>query len=162
MATLSPITVARFWSKVSVPKSVDECWTWQGALAGSGYGSFYVPELGGVSVSSHRIAYGLVKDRWPGPDELVRHKCDNPKCVNPHHLELGDHIDNARDMMERGRLVLHNQAGENNGGARLTAQNVSEIRVMFEAGMTNIAIAARFGVHHATVSAIRRGKTWAA
>ena len=34
---------------------------------------------------------------------LVRHKCDNPWCVNIDHLEPGDARDNARDKIDRGR-----------------------------------------------------------
>ena len=162
MAALSPITVARFWSKVSVLKSEDECWHWQGAFNGSGYGSFRVPDLGRVTVSAHRVAYALYNGEWPDEALLVRHKCDNPKCVNPHHLELGNHVDNGRDMVERGRGRNGQLAGEQNGNAKLTAVDVDDIKWMITLGKTNIAIAAHYGVHHATISAIRRGKSWAA
>lgn len=38
------------------------------------------------------------------PDGLVvRHKCDNPKCINPNHLEIGTRKDNADDRSMRGR-----------------------------------------------------------
>lgn len=160
MADLTPITVARFWSKTSIPHSDDDCWTWTGAVAGSGYGSFNVPTKG--STSAHRIAYRLMNGQWPGPRDLVRHKCDNPRCVNPSHLELGNHVDNAKDMVERGRGRNGEQVGEQNGHAKLTADDVVHVRAMLDKGMTNTAIAAHFGVHHATISAIKRGKSWAA
>lgn len=160
MADLSPITVARFWSKVSIPQAyAEECWTWTGALAGSGYGSFHV---GGRSVSAHRIAYGLTKDRWPTATELVRHKCDNPACVSPHHLETGSHVDNARDMVERGRNRSGETVGEKNGNAKLSAADVETIRRLIEAGKNNTVIARQFGVTHSMISRIRRGQSWAA
>ena len=33
----------------------------------------------------------------------VRHKCDNARCINPDHLEIGTWGDNNRDRAQRGR-----------------------------------------------------------
>ena len=43
---------------------------------------------------SHRVAYWEKYGEYP---ELVRHKCGNPKCKNPDHLEKGNYRDNALD-----------------------------------------------------------------
>ncbi|ACP44084.1 hypothetical protein VPP93_gp13 [Vibrio phage VP93] len=34
---------------------------------------------------------------------VVRHTCDNPRCINPDHLIGGTIADNNRDRAERGR-----------------------------------------------------------
>ena len=59
------------------------------------------------TVKLHRAVYcdyhGLSLDYIEGM--VVRHICDNPRCINPLHLMLGTQQDNIDDMMERGRHV---------------------------------------------------------
>ena len=161
MAALSAITNARFWSKVAVKGGLEECWLWQAAKTGSGYGSFNVPEVS-ATMSAHRVSYWMKTGECPPDDLLVRHKCDTPLCVNPHHLEIGTVADNSRDMMERARHKRPDSVGEANGNAKLTADNVATIRQLIEAGKNNTVIARQFGVTHSMISRIRRGQSWAA
>ncbi len=86
----------RFWTKVEI-LTPDECWNWQGSLRGDSYGQFYAY---GKHRAVHRFSHFIATLEWP---PVVRHKCDNRTCVNPHHLEGGTQTDNMRDVIKRGR-----------------------------------------------------------
>jgi hypothetical protein len=62
---------------------------------------------------------------------VVRHKCDNPRCINPEHLELGTPQDNVRDMVERNRQAK----GSRTGGAKLTEKDVIQIKHFLDKGL---------------------------
>lgn len=49
-----------------------------------------------------RYIYTLLHGDIPN-GMVIRHKCDNPTCINPEHLELGTVQDNIRDKMIRRR-----------------------------------------------------------
>ena len=156
-AKFPPVVVARFWSKVDVQIGTDVCWEWQGGKCRDGYGNF---KLNGRATGAHRIAYELHYGEHPG--ELhVCHRCDNRSCVNPYHLFLGTPADNSADMAAKGRAHGPGLKGEDNPSARLTEADVLKIRELIAQGLTNIAIARRYGVTHSMISAIRRGKAWA-
>lgn len=59
------------------------------------------------SVNLHRAVYcdanGITLDAIVG--KTVLHTCDNPRCINPEHLELGDRFLNNIDMLNKGRGV---------------------------------------------------------
>lgn len=90
----------RFMERVDMRGS-DECWPWTGAAA-RGRG---VAKLAGArqQTTAPRVAYMLATGRPIPPGLLVRHSCDVPACCNPRHLLLGTHLDNSRDMVQRGR-----------------------------------------------------------
>lgn len=73
-------------------------------LLGNKPGGYHQRRINGKLLYVHRLAYaehhrlpiGLVPP-------LLRHTCDNPRCVNPAHLIPGTHADNAQDRVLRGR-----------------------------------------------------------
>lgn len=89
----------RFWSYVPTGLELGDCWEWLGGCTKFGHGGFMREDQS--STSAHRMMW-ILKWGEPGP-LVVRHKCDNPPCVNPNHLELGTHADNAQDRVKRGR-----------------------------------------------------------
>lgn len=82
----------------------NECWGWSGAKDNKGYG--IVSNRNGRNKSpekAHRISYEITYGEIP-IGQVVRHKCDNPECTNPSHLELGTQKENMQDCSLRGRL----------------------------------------------------------
>ena len=146
----------RFWEKVDIHFSSDECWNWLGALEVSGYGYLGDTRRQG-SKKAHRLSYEIHCGKIPN-GLCVCHKCDNRKCVNPTHLFLGTRADNNADRDRKGRV--NRMYGESNPKAKLTDANISSIREMRENGMTQQSIADRFGVSQHTIWQILSNKTW--
>jgi hypothetical protein len=91
-------SIDRFWARVD---RSGECWLWMRARfpAGNGYGAV---SFRGKVWRAHRVAWTITTGEIP-PGMDVLHHCDNPPCVRPDHLFLGVDLDNARDMMRKGR-----------------------------------------------------------
>lgn len=146
-----PISV-RFAERVS-PEPTSGCWLWTGAFDKDGYGFL---SMGNRKTRAHRVSWMLTHNEDPG-DLLVCHRCDNPACVNPGHLFLGTPADNDADRDAKGR---GNPArGEAQGFARLTSEDVREIRYLageFSQG----SLADMYGVSQATISDIVCRRTW--
>jgi hypothetical protein len=104
-------------------------------------------------IGAHRVAFEaayrpLVTGEW------VLHRCDNPACVRPDHLFIGDQPLNMADMSLKGRAAR----GEKNFRAKLSDDQVRAIR---EDGRSNVQIGADYGVSAPTVSKIKHRKLWA-
>lgn len=143
-------TILSFWKKVTV---TDGCWLWTGSTNGSGYGEIRSKEIGGKRYA-HRFSWELEFGPIPKGGEVC-HSCDQPSCVNPEHLFLGSHHDNMLDAKAKNRMP----AGERNGQAKLTIDQVREIRST--TGLTAESIARKFNVSRSLISLILRGDRWA-
>lgn len=144
----------RFWEKVD--KSGD-CWLWTGSRNEKGYGSFGGAD--GKLCPAHRKSYEL--SVGPIPDGLwVLHRCDNPPCVNPAHLFLGDRQANVDDMMAKGRNA--DNRGERGAKAKLTVAIVFKIRTDYMTGVETSwkRLMKRHRIGKTTVRQILNGTTW--
>ena len=160
-------TVKRFWSKVDIC-SENECWEWVASKNSKGYGEFWFPDRK-KHTRAHQVSW--IIEHGNIPDGLgVLHKCDNPSCVNPRHLFLGTNSDNNKDRDAKGRRVQgklyygkeHPQHGTNSPHNKLTENQVFEIIKLKESGkLSNVKIAAMFGITNGYVNNIWRGRKWA-
>jgi hypothetical protein len=87
---------------MTIQELVGECVIWTGAKTSLGYG---IKRVGKRSLYAHRISYCDAHQKTIEEIHglVVRHRCDNPSCVNPDHLEIGTQADNMRDKASRGR-----------------------------------------------------------
>lgn len=81
------------------------CWLWTGKLSVRGYGLFRIRTAPCERkwIFAHRWSWEFANEQAIQEGLIVRHHCDNPRCVNPHHLCIGTHADNARDRVVRCR-----------------------------------------------------------
>jgi hypothetical protein len=131
------------------------CWAWRGAVNKNGYGGFYFE---GRPQTASRVAYKLFVGVIP--DGMgVLHRCDNPLCIRPDHLFLGTDKDNAEDRHQKGRDggIAITSAGESNVKAKLTIEQVEEIR---NSTIRTGILANHYLVHRTTIQRIRSGKGW--
>ncbi|WP_427902273.1 HNH endonuclease [Methylobacterium fujisawaense] len=148
-------------------------------MSGDGYGLFDRRREGKrFARRAHRVAYELAHGPLPA-GLMVRHKCDNPRCCNPSHLEPGTAAENSRDMVERGRhwtlqrptevprgsehwTARNGTApllrGQDHPSAKLTAEMVREIRAARDVPQRELA--RRYGVSQGAIWQVLRGNHW--
>lgn len=161
--------LGRYWDKVD-RKGPDDCWLWFGARTTGGYG-----QLSNGTVKRNRarrslathIALAIDGQARPSPEHVAMHRCDNPRCVNPRHLQWGTQQENMIDRSYkeavRKQIIaeqdMDEAAGRLNGSkrAKLSEEDVRRIRTSKK---TTIALAEEMGVTNQAISNVRTGRTW--
>lgn len=124
----------RFWKNV---EKTETCWNWKGLIQKNrGYGRLWVSS--NKEVLAHRLSleiHGHVLPKWC----VVMHKCDNPKCVNPEHLQIGTHRENQKDKVLKGRQAR----GETQGHSILHELEVKAMKDLHKLGwkISDISVA---------------------
>jgi len=146
-----------------VAGQADDCWPWLGQRDQDGYGRW------GRTARANRLALERKLGRPLRAGALACHSCDNPPCVNPTHLFEGTSADNMADREAKGRTArgersgsrLHpgSHRGVRNGRAKLTPEQVAEIRVNRE-GLSQVRAGRKYGVSPGAIWFIRSGRHW--
>ena len=147
----------------TIYKHVEEegdCWNWTGALQSCGS----VPTMRWQGKTGAVRRFILIDRGGPSPTRnlLATYTCGNPQCVHPDHM-----IWTSRKKIQKRTVAEQNYTGDvlrckkladkARTKGKLTLELATEIR-MTDGNQHHIA--AQFGVSQATVSAIKRGKTW--
>jgi HNH endonuclease len=51
----------------------------------------------GRQLPAYRFIFCVLNEVAAGYDDVVRHRCNNRRCINPEHLEIGSRGENLQD-----------------------------------------------------------------
>lgn len=119
----------------------------------NGYGKLW---FNGKNEGAHRLVCFLTHGAPPTDMHEAAHQCGVRACVNSAHLSWKTGSENNKDK------VLHGTAtrGETHPHARLSANDIIEIRRLRSHGLSQQKIANQFGVSRENIRSILRGWTW--
>lgn len=139
-----------FWRRVD-QSDPNGCWLWTGAIA-YGYGKLRFEKK---SYIASRVSYILTNGSIPYGIHVLHH-CDNPPCVRPDHLFLGNDADNHADQLAKSRQ----RKGSTMHNARLNENLVLNLRQRWRDGERCSDLAKELGLHYVTVEKAVKSKTW--
>lgn len=146
----------RFWKRVA--KDPSGCWLWTGTTRDDGMAIWLFNHgTKRYRIAAHRASLIIHGVELDGDDVAFRNeKCRNLVCVYPEHLGVGGHEDNVR---ARG-LAGNTARGVANGRAKLTEDDVGEIKFRIGRGESNKAIAEDYGMDARAIWGIGAGRVW--
>ena len=119
------------------------CWEWNSPEK-NGYGRIN-------NIGAHRFSWKLYNGDIP-EGKIVRHKCNNNKCVNPDHLCLGTDADNMLD--KKGSRFMLKELDEIVSLIKL-AESTGKGKVI-----TKLQIGKRFDISQMTIWRMRKARQW--
>ena len=143
----------RYFTEVVLPYVGDECLPWPYAKDANGYAQV---RKDGTAHYVQRLACEAVHGPPPSPEHQAAHSCGkgHEGCCNPGHLRWATVAENHADKK------IHGTHKSPPVIAKLTPEDVRAIKAL-KGQKTQREIAKMFGVQHAIIGSIHRGKTWA-
>lgn len=133
-----------------------ECWIWPFSCNTDGYGHL---RLKGKLLRLTRLVLEIETGENLSRNYAL-HSCDNPPCFNPLHLRWGSRSENVQDAIKRNRHVAPGMPGEKNPKAKLTQEDVDNIRQKLELGVSGVSLAKEYSVTPSTISLIKNKRHW--
>ena len=130
------------------------CWNWIGKLDKGGYA---ICTFKNKRTRMHRATYEFYKGSFE-KTKLICHKCDNRKCINPDHLYVGTHKDNAIDMVVRKRQNL--TLGSAHQNSIFDEKTILLMRKEYSEGILISELSRKYKSAYRNVWKIIRRQTW--
>lgn len=128
--------VNRVWANI-IRRGVDVCWPW----VLSTYNGYPQIRIQHDTYRVNRLVFMIHYGHDPSEYDVC-HRCDFPKCCNPHHYFLGTEKDNLKDMSDKGRARK----------SRYSEADVNEMTQLVQSGNSQKFVAAMFDCSASTVS----------
>jgi Helix-turn-helix domain of resolvase len=130
----------------------DECLLWPFSLGGDGYAQWY---RAGNKYGTIRVLRAICIEahgKPPTPKHQAAHakRCLSKACINKWHLRWATRKENMADDCR----------GEDNHNARLTEDQVLEIRRLYKSGERIVDIARQYNVSRQAIRHIIKGTNW--
>lgn len=147
------------WTVIVRRPDLGPCWEWNGSRTKRKGGEYGQIIFMGKNKKAHRLSYIAFVGEIPD-GSIILHKCDNPPCVNPSHLCVGTHKDNADDKVSKGRGINPHYKSSEAPAAKLTENDILIVREMISQGYSLAHIGRRFDVTKQCIWRIKKGLTW--
>ncbi len=131
------------WLKYTT--SNGECLEWTRALNSDGYPR--AGRKGNTNIKVHREVYKEHNSQEDINGKVIRHSCDNRKCINPKHLLSGSVVDNINDMDSRNRRHR-----------KVTAHAVEMTFIYLDLGFSQKETGSMLGLDPRRISDIKMGR----
>lgn len=129
------------------------CVEWMGTInKKSGYGGI---TINGKRFFCHRVSWEE-KHKMSAKGLVIRHICDNPKCINSSHLLSGTQKDNMKDKIVKDRQLKGTQIWN----SKLNEKDIKDIIFMNRQGKSISELGKIYNITVSAIGNICKRKRW--
>lgn len=148
--------VRRWLETVAIPYDGDECLLFPFTRKGDGYG---LVKINGKNIGPHVFVLTARGPSKPSPTHECCHSCGNGHlgCVSPRHLRWATHSENMAEAVAHGTTRNKPRFREDHHDFRATDDVVAAIKADLASGLSQKAIARKYGFAQSHISRINTG-----